>query len=241
VPDTISTYLGRMLKAPVLVGGLLAFLWALVTRDRRLLVPASLAALGVAAYAAIGVAGLSQIERYVMLPAIGIAVLFAYAAVGWVGVPAGRLRTAWAVVGLLLLAGTAAFLPARAREVASARSGVEERSRIVDDLDSLAGRPEVRRAADRCEPVNVAGYRAKPHLANGLARPPAKVGFPRPGRPIRRGLYVGPADRSVVRDFLAADIDVRRTHLTAPPGFHPVTRNASWVLYERGCGEGVLD
>jgi hypothetical protein len=228
VPHTLTTYLGRMLKLPVLVGGLAAFAAALIWRDRRLAVPAALAALGVGSYTALGVAGLSQLDRYVLLPGVAIAVLFGYATVGWTRMSPGPLRTGWAVVGLSLLAWAAAYLPDRARGIESGNAAIERRSRAIEDLESLTSRPAVRQAVRRCRPLNV--DRARPYLAYQLDRPPQEVEHSR--RP-DRGLYVGPATRGVAKDFLSPE---HRERLR-PPGFDKLARNRSWIVYERGCDE----
>ena len=88
---------------------------------------------------------------------------------------------------------------------------------------------------ERCAPVYVPNHRPVPILAWYLDRDPDVFVSAQLERPAR-GLYVAPATRVVEEKFVLDPRDPKRVEAEVPPGFAPVARNESWVLYERGCG-----
>jgi len=168
VPRTLTQHLMGTIGPVVLAGGAAGGLIALVRRDRRALVVLALAVAGVVSYAAIGVAGLSQIPRYVLLPGLALALLFGYAATRVPAELAGRHRGVAVVAGALVLVGALVLAPVRPGGQRSQFRALEGRANAVAGIRALAGS---RRPA---APLRAGGGGQRPaHGVRGLLRRPA--------------------------------------------------------------------
>jgi hypothetical protein len=233
VPEIMPRRLGEILRLPVLVGGTAGFGLALYLKRRESLVPAALAVLGGVAFVALAIADLPLIGRYLFLPAVMLAIFFAFAALGWVGIEPGALRRRWALGGAALLVVLAAYTPANVSGLSHLRDGIQLRGRIEDDLRSLARSAAGKPTLERCSTVYVPNHRPVPILAWYLDRPPGD--FPAAVGTVGRGAFVAPANALVEHKFVLDPNDVRRAISTVPAGFRRVTANRSWVLYANGC------
>jgi hypothetical protein len=234
VPEIMPRRLGEILRLPVLAGGSAGFLLALYLKRGMALVPAALAVLGGVAFVALGIADLPLIGRYLFLPAAMLAIFFAFAALGWLGVEPGTLRRRWALGGVVLLVAFAAYTPANVSGLDHLRDGIQLRGRIEDDLRSLARSAAGKPTLERCATVYVPNHRPVPILAWQLDRRAddfVSAALVRPSR----GAFVAPANALVEQKFVLDPNDPQRVTVTVPPGFRRVTANRSWILYENGC------
>jgi hypothetical protein len=234
VPEIMPRRLGEILRLPVLAGGSAGFLLALYLKRGKALVPAALAVLGGVAFVALGVADLPLIGRYLFLPATMLAIFFAFAALGWLGVEPGTLRRRWALGGVVLLVALAAYTPANVSGLDHLRDGIQLRGRIEDDLRSLARSAAGKPTLERCATVYVPNHRPVPILAWQLDRRAddfVSAALVRPSR----GAFVAPANVLVEQKFVLDANDPQRVTVAVPPGFRRVTANRSWILYENGC------
>ena len=237
VPEIMPRRLGEILRWVPLVGGTAGFVLALRYARERALVPAALAMLGGVSFVLIGLAGLSLLGRYLFLPAAMIAIFFGFAALGWIDAPAGAARRWWAAgAAVLLVAFVGSTISHQSDRLERLRDGIQLRGGIQDDLRDLTRDGVAEPLLERCSPVYVPNHRPVPILAWYLDRRPADF-ISAQLEPPRRGLYVAPATDEVEEKFVLDPRDPKRFEVPRrPAGFRPVADNASWVLYERGCG-----
>ena len=234
VPEIMPRRLGEILRLPVLAGGTAGFLLAIYLRRMQALVPAAIAVLGGVAFVALGLADLPLIGRYLFLPATMLAIFFAFAALGWIGIGSGAMRRRWALGGVVLLVALAAYTPANVSGLHNLRNGIQLRGRIEDDLRSLARSAAGKPVLERCATVYVPNHRPVPILAWYLDRAPGDFVSAALVRP-SRGAFVAPANSLVEQKFVLDPNDPKRVTTAVPPSFRRVSANRSWVLYERGC------
>ncbi len=97
IPGAIPAFLADIVKLPIMIAGVAGLLAAVVLVPRRVAWPAVLLASGVATFLAIGLAGLSAIERYLVVAALGVLIFAAVAVAGWTMLePGTRTRRIWA-------------------------------------------------------------------------------------------------------------------------------------------------
>ena len=83
-----------------------------------------------------------------------------------------------------------------------------------------------------CLPISVPNHRAVPRLAFDLEVRPSRIVSSSEQRQPRRGYFLNPASPFVIHNFILDPKDPSRFNVTrAPPGFRPVARNESWLLY----------
>jgi hypothetical protein len=235
VPEIMPRRLGEILRWVPLVGGTAGFFLALRFARARALVPAALAVLGGLAFVAIGIAGLSLLGRYLFLPAAMLAVFFGYATFGWREMPRERVRSMWiGGAAVLLIAFVGSTISHQTDRLERLRDGIQLRGAIQDDLRDLTRDEPAESLLEQCGPVFVPNHRPVPILAWYLDRAPDDFVSAQLERPAR-GLFVAPATREVEQRFVLDPRDPKRVEAEVPPGFTPVARNESWVLYARGC------
>src|SRR4029079_17279529 len=104
VPHATWSFLVALDKWPVLVAGILGLLLSVYFVPRRIAMPALLLAVGLATFGLVGLAGLSIINRYLLVPSLMVMVFAAFTLAGWTMLRPGLVRTAWTVgaVGVVL-------------------------------------------------------------------------------------------------------------------------------------------
>ena len=166
-----------------------------------------------------------------------LAIFFGFASLWWLELPRGRLRARWMVAAIVLLV---AFFGSTAThqldKLDSLRDGIQVRGRIQDDLRDLTRDQPTASLLSRCGPIYVPNHRPVPVLAYYLDRDPRVVVSAQLQRPAR-GVFVAPAS-AVVRDkFVLDPHDPKKFPVPMRlPGFARIGGNASWNVYERGCG-----
>lgn len=228
VPTALPRRLGEILREPVLLaaagGGLLALA---SRRTRGVRLGAAAGALALAAFCVLAAAGLPIITRYLLLPAIVLALFAGAGAFGWLGLAPGRARTRWARFSAVALAALVAFVPAQAGRIERLDAALERQAAIQGDMAAV-----VRAAEPLAEPVAVPNRRPIPLLALWLDRPPGELVDAQEGLP-RRGAYLVPASARVAREYILDRRDRDRRVPAPPPGWSRRAANASWRLYER--------
>ena len=161
--------LGEILRVPGLAGAVLGAALGLAWLRRQTLVAGGAVALALAAVAALAVAGLPVITRYLLLAAALLCVLGGAALGGWRAAPDGPPRRTWMAAAVLTLALFVVFAPSQGRRLRDLRSAVAAQDRIQDDLHDLA---QAGAFPAGCRPVTVPNSRPVPLLALWLDRPP---------------------------------------------------------------------
>jgi hypothetical protein len=237
VPEVMPRRLGEILRWVPLIGGAAGFAWALIVARRRARVPAAVTAVSGLAFILIGIAGLSLLGRYLLLPAAMLAVFFGFAALGWSHVRDAPWRGVWlGAAAVLLIAFVGSTSSHQSDRLDRLRDGIQLRGRMQDDLRALTEDRRVAALFESCKPVYVPNHRPVPILAWYLDRAPGRFISAQLERP-RRGLFVGPATPLVREKFVLDPRDPGRLAVPdRPGGFRRVAANRSWVLYERRCG-----
>jgi hypothetical protein len=223
--------LGEVLQWPAMVGALggVVLGFAFLRRRATLGIAAGVLALG--GFAVLACAGLAIIARYTMLAGAVLAIFVAVALLGW------RLlerdhpwRRAWqafaAVVALMFVVWT----PNQYDLLSQVDTDLTNQGKIESDLGDLADSGAFE---PPCLPISVPNHRAVPRLAFDLGVRPSHIVSSSEQRQPRRGYFLKPAGPFVIHNFILDPNDPSRHNTAVPPGFHPVARNASWLLYRR--------
>ncbi|MDQ3850604.1 MAG: hypothetical protein M3296_08335, partial [Actinomycetota bacterium] len=169
VPDAMLAFLRGLDKAPVFSAGIVGLLVATLLVPRRARVPLALLLVGLATFVLVGVAGLSVISRYLLVPSLMVMVFAAVALGGWTMLREGvALRRGWALAAGLVIAYGLAFTVPRT----SLRTFSEELHFRADSqagLEGLLRRPAVR-AALPCGAVSLPNHKLVPNVRWALGR-----------------------------------------------------------------------
>jgi hypothetical protein len=227
VPAAMPRRLGEIVREPVLFaaagGGLLALAWR---RDRRVRLGAAAGLLAAAAFCVLAAAGLPIITRYLLLPAIVLAIFAGGGVFGWLDLPPGAQRTWWTGFGALAIVVLLAFVPAQARRIARLGDALSTQTTIQDRLADLV------RDGLPCDPLAVPNRRPIPLLALWLDRDPATITDAQAQVPAR-GAYIVPRSPTVARDYILDPRDRDRRVPPPPPAFDLQRANAAWELWAR--------
>jgi hypothetical protein len=163
VPAATLAILQGLDKAPVLYAGVAGLLLALVLVPRRAAVPLVVLLAGLATFGLVGLAGLSVVSRYLLVPALMVLVFAAVAVGGWTMLRDGtRLRTAWAAGAAVAVLAGAAFTVTHV----NLQTFVDElrfRAGYHAALQALLRDPAVA-AARRCGPISLPNHKLIPEV-----------------------------------------------------------------------------
>lgn len=222
-----------ILRLPALAAGLLGASIAIAVARRRAFIPGALVALGMATFAALVVVRLPTADRFLFLPAVMLALLGAFAILGWLEREHGPARRAWASAGALLLVVVVATAPTHVSRLDRLEGVLAGERRVDEGLRALTRAPNTAALLARCSPITVPTHQPQPALAYYLGRPPAEIRSAELRPPVK-GAFVAPANASVAALALstashgAPDYEI-------PVGFRRAAGNASWTIYARGC------
>lgn len=223
---------------PLVLGALVGA--ALAWRDGRrgVAVPLLAGAVALLATAAPSLLGESPVvQRYLVLPAAMIAVLFALCVLGWPG--ARRARVAWRAGGLALaVLAIVVLVGDRARLWDSHRRAQKERAVLTRHLHDWVAAPAQGAflTSPACRPVGIPGGRYRPYLRYWLHMAPTgtAVGFRDPAPKAGSVLLPTPAD-AYQRGVLGSRGRATRARVLAQPQFAArfrlVARTPRWELY----------
>src|SRR3954470_9210682 len=107
VPSSTKDFLVRLDKLPVVIGASAGFALALWCAPRRVWMPLVLFLSGVGTFFMVGVAGLSVIQRYLLVPSLMVMIFAGVAVAGWTMLrPRSAVRRGWMLAaGALVLFG----------------------------------------------------------------------------------------------------------------------------------------
>jgi hypothetical protein len=213
VPDSTRRFFLNLAKAPVLYAGIVGFLIALWMAPRRVLMPGALWLIGTGTFVLVGVAGLSVIDRYLLVPTLMVMVFAAVALSGWTMLRPGLLlRRLWALVAVAVIVYGVVFTATRVN-FHNFDSELKLRGNSHRSLVALLDQPAVKAAVARgCGPVSTPNHKLVPDTRwvlgadadEVLARadPKAKA------RVARGGVSLFVVDRgALLRQALVADTD----------------------------------
>jgi hypothetical protein len=211
VPTATRKFFLNLAKAPVLYAGIAGFVAAVLLAPRRAVMPTALWLIGTGTFVLVGVAGLSVIDRYLLVPTLMVMVFAAVALGGWTMLREDLLvRKVWAVASLAIIVYGVAFTATRVNfhnfDAELTLRGNSHRS-LVELLDQ----PAVR-AARRCGPVSTPNHKLVPDTRWILGASASEV-LPRAdprsdARVAEGGVSLFVVDRgALLRQALVADTD----------------------------------
>jgi hypothetical protein len=125
-------------------------------------VPLALLVAGLGTFVLVGLAGLSVIDRYLLVPSLMVMIFAAVALAGWSMLQPGRARTAWmAGAGALVLLGVV-FTATRVNLSAFDKE-LTFRGAAHASLERVLADPDVRRGM-ACGPVSVPNHKLIPDV-----------------------------------------------------------------------------
>src|SRR3954451_7112932 len=223
--------LGEVLQWPGMVGAAGGIALALAFMRRRAVLGVAAAALALAAFALLAVAGLAIIPRYTMLAAAVLAIFCAAGLLGWRLMPPGHpWRRRWQLFAALVAVMFVAWGPNQYDLLHRVDTDIGNQGSIEDDLTDLADSGAF---APLCGPISVPNHRAVPRLAFALDIEPRQVISSSEQRQPRRGYFLAPAGPFVIHNFILDPKDPARFTVKRPAGFRRVAANRSWILYRR--------
>jgi hypothetical protein len=149
------------LKWPILAGALLGVVLAWVFARRRAAVPLAISVSGLATFGAIAAAGLSVIDRYLAVTALGLLVFAGFAVAGFTLLPPGHpARTPWIIAAVVVALGGAAFTATHLHP-GYIDHELKTRRELRQELAGLVRTPAFA-LANRCGPVTVPNHKLIP-------------------------------------------------------------------------------
>jgi hypothetical protein len=169
----IWAFLVKLDKFPVLLGGIVGLGAAAVLVPRRIVMPLVVLTIGVGTFLLVGLGGFSVIDRYLLVTSMMVMVFCAVALAGWTMLEPGRLRTAWAIAALALVAYGAVFTATRVN-LSRLQNELTFRGDAHAALHDVLSDPKVR-AGMRCGPINVPNHKLIPDVRWMQDRPDGAV------------------------------------------------------------------
>jgi hypothetical protein len=161
VPSSMKHFFYNLAKAPVIYAAIAGFVLALWLAPRRVVMPAVLWLIGTGTFVLVGIAGLSVIDRYLLVPTLMVMVFGAVALAGWTMLREGLvIRRVWAVAAGLIIVYGVVFTATRVN-FNSFDNELRLRGDSHRSLVALLDQPRVR-AARRCGPVSTPTHKLIP-------------------------------------------------------------------------------
>ncbi len=173
VPSTTVKFLKNLDKVPVFYAGILGVVIAVLLTPRRARMPLALLVIGLGTFVLVGLAGLSVIDRYLLVPSLLVMVFAGVSLGGWTMLRAGRARTLWAVASVGLIVYGVAFTATRVN-FSTFTNELTFRGDSHASLRTLLNDPKVR-AGMRCGPVSTPNHKLIPDSRWLLDAPAGKV------------------------------------------------------------------
>jgi hypothetical protein len=160
IPSALPAFFEELVKLPVLLAALGGLAFAVAAAPRRAALPLLMLLSGIATFVLIGVAGLSVIERYLIVAALALIVFAAVGLGGFTMLRPGRLRTIWATAATLLVLFGIVFTAARV-DLTRLTNELQFRGDAHTALKHVLHEPAVT-AALRCGPLSAPNHKLVP-------------------------------------------------------------------------------
>src|SRR3954470_12283005 len=237
VPSSTQEFLVRLDKLPVVLGGVAGAALALWFAPRRMVMPLILFLSGVGTFVLVALAGLSVIQRYLLIPSLMVMVFCGVAVAGWSMLRPGlRLRKVWALGSLALVVFGVAFTALRVN-VAKLDSELRFRGDAHAALRHIMAAPAVR-AGLRCGAVSTPTHKLIPDVRwvadLGAGRVVARADSSAAAqRAAQRGVALVVTGRGALARQVFVDSTVDPLVNLPPAGFRRVAPSAYYAAYVR--------
>ena len=243
VPGAMWQYLDRLDHLPVLLGAIAGLVLALLLVPRHAWMPLVLAVSGLGTFVVIGAAGLSLVDRYVLVPSLMAIVFCAFALSGWTMlVPGSAMRRLWAA-GAAALTAFGVITSANSLSIATIRTELGFRGDYHSALVAILREPRVR-AGLACGPLSVPNHKLVPEarwllgrgpdgvIARSDARTQAAKGHLALSERLRHGVALYPTGLAVQRQALVDQTDNPLDQVPLP-GYVRVATTQYYGAYAR--------
>jgi hypothetical protein len=235
VPSATIAFLKNLDKPPVFLAGILGVLLAVVIAPRRLWMPLALLVVGIGTFFMVGLAGLSVIDRYLLVPSLMVMVFAAVALAGWTMLREGTmLRRVWAVGALALVIYGAVFTALRVN-LRVFDNELRFRGEAHASLERILRARPVQEGL-RCGPLSVPTHKLVPEarwLLDARERDVVARSDDRQQRRIQRGVALYTTNRSsLLRQALVERSDDPLDSVPLP-GFQRVATERYYGAYVR--------
>jgi len=239
------TFLITLTKFPIAVAGAFGLVLAIVLMPRRAMMPFALFASGVGTFAAVGFAGLSVIDRYLLVASLALMIFAAVFIGGWTMLREGSgWRRIWAFAAAAVVVVGIAFTVTRV-DLDTLDTELAFRSGAHEALSEVLHDPAVTKALSCGGNVYVPNHKLIPDVRWILDRPQSTVLARSDLRGLRepRPLSVTPTsgvailvhDRlAILRQALVTTLDRPEQNLP-PPGFDRIATSNYYAAYAPGC------
>ncbi|MDP9294161.1 MAG: hypothetical protein M3O90_07050 [Actinomycetota bacterium] len=232
IPSALPSFFGSLVKVPVLAGSLAGIVVAALVTPRRMAMPLVLLVSGIGTFVLVGIAGLSVIERYLIVAALALLVFAAVALGGFTMLRPGRARTAWMAAAGLLVAYGIVFTVTHLN-VNRFQNELRFRGDAHVALSRVLHEPKVQ-AGLRCGPLTVPNHKLVPDsrwiLDLGrdrvLARADADV-----ARTVTKGVAIYVTSRFALFKHAFTDPDDDPRIQVPPPGWQRVATSDFYAAY----------
>ena len=239
VPASTAKYLVGLIKGPLVAGGIAGILLSAWLVPKRMWMSLVVLLSGLLTFVVIAGAGLSVIDRYLLLPAVMLLAFCAFALTGWTMLRHGPARRIWALAATLL-AVYGIYSYASILSVSYVETELGFRDSGHTSLAQILDYPVVKRDL-RCGPVSVPNHKLIPDTRWILDRGPSGViarsqadHDPRLAALIRHGVAIYALNLALTRYALVEPTDNPLDEVPLP-GFHFVHATAYYAAYAR-CG-----
>jgi hypothetical protein len=234
VPSATLAFLTSLDKGNVLVVAAIGLVVAIALVPRRLGLPLILLAIGLATFGLVGLAGLSIIDRYLLVPSLMIMIFAGVAIGGWTMLEPGLVKQLW-TAGFGVVVVAAVVFTATNVNLVHFRTELSFRVHYRGDLERILHDPRVE-AGLRCGPLSVPDHKLIPDVrwVTGFSeRRVIARSDPRERRRIRRGVAIYVTDRlAVVRQAFVTSLDDPSIQVPMP-GFFRVATAGYYGAYVR--------
>lgn len=162
VPQATWAFLTSLDKAPVVYAALAGVLLAIALVPRRLGMPFLLLVVGLATFGLVGVAGLSIIDRYLLVPSLMVMIFAGVTFGGWTMLADGRARDVWRGLFAVAVIGGVAWTIVNLNLVRF-QNELDFRKRYRGDLTRVLEDPAVE-AGRRCGPISTPNHKLIPDV-----------------------------------------------------------------------------
>jgi hypothetical protein len=173
IPSATVQFLKGLDKVPVFYAGIAGLIVATVLTPRRARMPLALLVIGLGTFVLVGLAGLSVIDRYLLVPSLVVMVFAGVALGGWTMLSPGRVQKLWAIASVLLIVYGFVFTVTRVN-FSTFTNELVFRGDSHASLKALLNNPKVR-AGMRCGPVSTPNHKLIPDSRWILDAPVSKV------------------------------------------------------------------
>ena len=239
IPAALPDFFASIVKLPVLLASLVGMGLALYFTPRRTVWPMVLLLTGVGTFFAIGVAGLSVIERYLIVASLALIVFAAVAIGGWTMLDRGRVRTVWMVTAALAVTGGVVYTALNVN-LKRFESELTFRGDAHDALEQTLRSPRVA-AALRCGPLTLPNHKLVPDarwildLPFDRVRSRAEEARDTGPPPATAGVQVYATSRFAIFKHAYTDESDPALIQVPPDGWTPAVKTKHYAAYVRGC------